>query len=104
MIGKFLCIAVCLAAAVPAQTPPPNAPSPTAQQQASGEKTSSAPPVKTYTLPPDKLQKAIDYANARNRLHFIGVGYSILVLAGFLAWRIAPALRDWAEGSRRRIA
>ena len=32
------------------------------------------------------------------------MGYGILVLLGFLAWRIAPGLRDWAEGSRRRIA
>ena len=28
--------------------------------------------VKTYTLPPEKLAKAIDYAHARNWLHFIG--------------------------------
>jgi STE24 endopeptidase len=68
------------------------------------KKQSEKPDVKTYTLPPDKLQKAIDYSNARNRLHFIGVGYSILVLAGFLAWKIAPGLRDFAEGAPRRIA
>ncbi|HTS29826.1 MAG TPA: M48 family metallopeptidase [Bryobacteraceae bacterium] len=93
MIGKLLPALVLLAFAACAQTsapPPPAAP---------GERE-----VKTYTLPPDKLQKAIEYSNARNRLHFIGVGYSILVLVGFLAWRIAPGLRTWAEGSRRRIA
>jgi STE24 endopeptidase len=61
--------------------------------------------VKSYTLPPDKLARAIEYANARNRLHFISVGWSIAVLAGVLAWRVAPRFRDWAEAvSRRRIA
>lgn len=60
--------------------------------------------VKTYTLPPDKLAKAIDYAAARHRLYFIGVAYGILVLLRLLAWRVAPRFRDWAEAaSRRRI-
>ena len=71
----------------------------------------SAPPqpepqkqVKTYTLPPEKLAKAIDYAHARNWLHFIGFAYGVAVLAGVLAWRVAPRFRDWAQAaSRRRI-
>ena len=59
---------------------------------------------KTYTLPPDKLAKAIEYAAARNRLHFIAVAYGILVLVALLAWRVAPRLRSIAESaSRRRI-
>jgi STE24 endopeptidase len=62
------------------------------------------PQVKTYTLPPDKLEKAIAYSSARNRLHFVGVGYGTLVLAGLLAWRVAPRFRNWAEAvSPRRI-
>jgi Zn-dependent protease with chaperone function len=60
--------------------------------------------VKTYTLPPDKLEKAIEYSRASNRLHFISVGYGILVLGALLAWRVAPKFRDWAESlTRRRI-
>ena len=57
---------------------------------------------KTYTLPPDKLAKAIDYAAARNRLHFIAVAYGILVLVALLAWRVAPRLRSAAESVTRR--
>ena len=59
---------------------------------------------KTYTLPPDKLAKAIEYATARNRLHFIAAAYGILLLIGVLATKVAPRFRDWAEAaSRRRI-
>ncbi len=59
---------------------------------------------KTYTLPPDKLAKAIAYAAARNRLHFIAVAYGILVLIALLAWHVAPRLRNLAESvTRRRI-
>jgi STE24 endopeptidase len=57
---------------------------------------------KTYTLPPDKLAKAIEYAAARNRLHFIAVVYGILVLLAMLAWSLAPRLRDIAESATRR--
>lgn len=60
--------------------------------------------VRTYSLPPDKLARAIAYAQARNRLHFLGVAYDLLVLAGILAWRVAPRIRDWAEAaSHRRV-
>ncbi|MFN7996223.1 MAG: M48 family metallopeptidase [Bryobacteraceae bacterium] len=59
---------------------------------------------KTYTLPPDKLAKAIEYAAARNRLHFMAAVYGVLVLLGVLAWRLAPRIRTWAEGrTSRRI-
>ena len=57
---------------------------------------------KTYTLPPDKLAKAIAYAAARNRLHFIAVAYGILVLVALLAWHVAPRLRTLAESATRR--
>jgi Zn-dependent protease with chaperone function len=59
---------------------------------------------KTYTLPPDKLAKAIEYAASRNRLHFIAAAYGILLLIGVLATKVAPRFRNWAEAaSRRRI-
>ncbi len=57
---------------------------------------------KTYTLPPDKLAKAIEYAAARNRLHFIAVAYGILVLLALLAGRAAPRVRNFAESATRR--
>lgn len=56
---------------------------------------------KSYTLPPDKLAKAIAYAAARNRLYFIAVAYGILVLAALLAWHVAPRLRNLAESATR---
>ncbi len=59
---------------------------------------------RTYTLPPDKLAKAIAYAAARNRLHFAAVAYGIAVLLALLAWHVAPRLRDLAESvTRHRI-
>jgi len=65
----------------------------------------AAQPVRSYSLPPDKLAKAIDYARARNRLHFAGFGWAVAVLCGVLAIKAAPRFRDWAErASRHRIA
>src|SRR5262245_42350889 len=60
--------------------------------------------VKSYSLPPDKYEKAISYSRAQYRLHFIGTAYSFLILLFILSRRIAPAFRDWAERvSRRRF-
>ncbi len=56
---------------------------------------------RAYTLPPDKLAKAIAYAAARNRLHFIAVAYGIAVLLALLALHVAPRLRDLAESATR---
>jgi Zn-dependent protease with chaperone function len=58
--------------------------------------------VRTYTLPPEKLAKAIDYGFARSLLHFVGFAYGVAVLAGVLAWRVAPRFRDWARAASRR--
>lgn len=61
-------------------------------------------PTTQYSLPPDKLAKAIAYAAARNRLHFVAAAYGIALLLGFLALRVAPRFRDWAERvSGRRL-
>src|ERR1700733_432395 len=57
-----------------------------------------------YTLPPDKLQKAVEYAHARNWLHFVGEFYEIAALVAILTFGVAARFRDWAEAaSRRRI-
>src|SRR5262249_49580995 len=50
----------------------------------------------SYTLPPDKLAKAIEYARARNRLYFVAVAYGIAVLVALLYGKAAPRYRDWA--------
>jgi Zn-dependent protease with chaperone function len=61
-------------------------------------------PFTAYTLPPDKLAKAIEYARARNRLYFIAAAYGIAVLAAILYSGLGVRYRDWARKvSRRRI-
>jgi STE24 endopeptidase len=57
---------------------------------------------RTYTLPPDKLAKAIAYAAARNRLHFIAVAWGILILAAILRGHLAPRIRNWSEAATHR--
>ena len=60
--------------------------------------------VKTYTLPPEKYEKAVAYSRAGYRLHFIAVAYTLLLLLIILKLRIAPRFRDLAERiSRRRL-
>jgi STE24 endopeptidase len=60
--------------------------------------------VTAYTLPPDKLAKAIEYARERNRLYFIAAAYGFALLAAILYARLGPRYRDWAERvSRRRF-
>jgi STE24 endopeptidase len=57
-----------------------------------------------YTLPPDKLQKAVDYAHARNCLYFTSQIYPPAVLLAILALGFAAKFRDWAEAtSSRRV-
>jgi Zn-dependent protease with chaperone function len=81
-----------------------SAPTPLVPRTAAPQMPEPQKQVKTYTLPPEKLAKAIDYAHARNWLHFIGFAYGVAVLAGLVAWRVAPRFRDWARAaSRRRI-
>ncbi len=60
--------------------------------------------VKSYSLSPEKYEKAVAYSRTQYRLHFAGVAYSLLLLLIILSLRIAPAFRDWAERvSRRRF-
>jgi len=93
MLRRALLLLILAAVAALAQAQVSAPPQPEPQKQ-----------VKTYTLPPEKLAQAIDYANARHWLHFIGFAYSVAVLAGLLAWRVAPRFRNWAQAaSRRRI-
>ncbi|MEP6534243.1 MAG: M48 family metallopeptidase [Bryobacteraceae bacterium] len=83
---RLLFLLAALSAA--AQTPPPKPPQ----------------EVKNYSLPPDKLRKAEEFAHARNQLHFVGFGYGVLVLLAVLLGRLSSRFRTWAESlSRRRI-
>lgn len=61
-----------------------------------------APP--QYSLPPDKLQRAIDYAHSGYWLHFTSELYAMLILAAILATGLGAKYRDWAESiSKRRF-
>jgi len=55
-----------------------------------------------YSLPPDKLQKAIEYSRARYWLHFIGAAYGVAVLLVILGFGLSAKFRDWAEAASRR--
>jgi STE24 endopeptidase len=93
MLRRLLLVFALAAAAAMAQSPAPAAPTLEQQKQ-----------VKTYTLPPEKLAKAIAYSRAKNWLHFIEFAYSAIVLVGLLAWKVAPRFRDRAQAvSQRRI-
>lgn len=60
--------------------------------------------VQSYSLSPEKYEKAVAYSRTQYGLHFVGVAYSLLLLLVILSLRIAPAFRDWAERvSRRRF-
>jgi len=60
--------------------------------------------VKTYTLSPEKYEKAVAYSRAQYTLHFVGVVYSLLVLLIVITLLIAPKYRDWVERiSQRRF-
>ena len=57
-----------------------------------------------YSLPPDKLQRAIEYAHAGYWLHFGSELYAVLILAVIVASGLAAKFRDWASAaSQRRI-
>ncbi|HEV2688608.1 MAG TPA: M48 family metallopeptidase [Bryobacteraceae bacterium] len=89
-----LCFFLLLLAPAPIRaqpTPPP--PAPSVEQKET---------TKEYSLPPEKLQKAIEYAQARNWLHFVSVIYGVAVLLAVLGFGLSAKFRDWAEAASRR--
>ena len=87
-------LALC-AAALAAQSAPAPEPAPTPTVAPAP----SAPAA--YTLSPEKRDKAIAYARARYGLHFVSFFWSVLVLVGMIAARLAPRFRDRAEALSR---
>jgi STE24 endopeptidase len=66
-------------------------------------KVDSSPP-QSYTLPPDKYEKAVAFSRAKYRLYFVDSAYGILVLVLLVSLRVGPKYRGWAERiSRRRF-
>jgi len=68
---------------------------PSAPPDATARSGTTAP--QAYTLPPDKLEKAIALSRARNWLYFIDIAYGLFILLLILRLRIAPRFRDVAE-------
>jgi Zn-dependent protease with chaperone function len=77
---------------------------PTASGEQSGGAAAQKQPAKSYSLSPEKYEKAVAYSRTQYRLHFAGVAYSLLLLLILLSMRVGPAFRDFAERvSRRRL-
>jgi Zn-dependent protease with chaperone function len=102
-----LCLALLLAGlvAVPLRLCPAQpAPASTAVPAAPASTAPAAQPASTqaYTLPPDKLAKAITLSRIRNVLGLVGSVLGIAVYWLLLATRAAAGLAAWAERVFRR--
>jgi STE24 endopeptidase len=53
------------------------------------------PAIHSYTLPPDKLAQAVEYAHALYALYFAALAISILVLLATIRLKIVPRLRRY---------
>ena len=93
LVALFLLAMFLLPVTLPAQPANP-APSETTAQE------KQAP--HQYSLPPDKLQRAVEYSRARYWLHFTGELYGIAVLLAILALGLSARFRNWAEATSHR--
>jgi Zn-dependent protease with chaperone function len=59
-------------------------------------------PPQPYSLPPDQLQRAIEYAHAGYWLHFGSEIYSVVILTAILASGLSAKFRDWALAASPR--
>lgn len=58
----------------------------------------------SYSLPPDKLRRAIEYAHAGYWLHFTSEVWAILILAAIVGLGLGARFRDWAAAASHRRA
>ena len=111
LIASCFLLAVCFVpgeitthANAQATRPPEAGAQPPAAQQQSPPSSASEPaqkqsPVQSYTLTPEKYQKAVAYSRAQYRLYFIEFVYGLLVLLLVLRWKLgAPVPRLGGEG------
>jgi len=93
-----VCFTILLACACPRL-----APSLHAQAQPAAQATpNTANPQQAYSLPPDKLAKAIALSRIHNTMDIVGGLWGIAVLWLLLATRIAARLEAWAQGISAR--
>jgi Zn-dependent protease with chaperone function len=55
-----------------------------------------------YSLPPDKLRRAIEYAHSGYWLHFASELLGIAILAAIVFTGLGGKLRDWAQAASKR--
>ncbi len=96
--------AALLAATLSARSAPKPPPLRPATPVAASADSAPASAPTDYRLSPEKREKAIAYARARYRLHFVSFFWSVLVLLAIIALRLGPRFRDRAESlSQRRF-
>ena len=106
-LAPAMCSAALLAGMIPLPLVAQTAAAPAAQAPASTATAPAAPanPQQAYTLPPDKLAKAIALSRIRNILEIVGSIWGIVFLWLLLAGRGWSGLERWAQkiSSRRWI-
>jgi len=63
---------------------------------------SPGPQIKSYSLPPEKLQRAVAYSHWQYALHFLGILWTAGTVVAILKYRVAPRLRDAVESASGR--
>ncbi len=86
--------------AIAQNVPPAVAPNPASAQPQAQSDTSKPQPA--YTLPPEKLAKAIALSRIRNILDIVGSLWGLMVLWLLLALGMAAGIERWAERVFRR--
>jgi STE24 endopeptidase len=89
-----ICFTLLIFCAVPRLCSAQQAPAPAAAAQPDS---ASAQPAQAYTLPPDKLAKAIALNRIRNILDIVSGLWGVAVLWLLLATRAAAALEAWVQ-------
>jgi len=63
---------------------------------------SAGPQLRSYSLAPDKLHRAVAYSHWQYALHFLGILWTAGTLAAILKYRVAARLRDRVESASGR--
>ncbi|MGB8030705.1 MAG: M48 family metallopeptidase [Terracidiphilus sp.] len=98
VIRLSVCMAVLLAGIVPQMLSAQSEATPPAPAPVAARAPASASPQQAYTLPPDKLEKAIQLSRIRNILSITGSVWGLVFLWLTLATRTWAVVERWAEG------
>jgi len=104
-VRRFLfafCFAILLAAVAPRLGSGPRASAQAVAAQSAPASAAAQPATQAYSLPPDKLAKAIALSRIRNILDIVYGLWAVAVLWLLLATRAATGLAGWAQRLLRR--